>query len=116
LFKKLHPDTQAKIRQHFDRTGSSTIAFIERSFEAHKMIPPTIDFDYVLMASRRAFPITRYIYEGMPGEQGWVAEMILEGARAVILERFPHWQKARQVSPMVIRDGLAAFLEGAADG
>jgi hypothetical protein len=28
-----------------------------------------------------AFPIARYLYEGLPAEQGWVAEVIMEGAR-----------------------------------
>ena len=50
-----------------------------------------------------AFPIARYLYEGLPAEQGWVAEVIMEGARAVILKRFPHWKKARQTGPTIIR-------------
>ena len=115
LFERLHPDTRAGIRRHFDATGASTIAVIKGAFEQHGMAAPTIDFDYVLKASRRAFPLARYIYEGMPGEQGWVAEMIMEGARAVILERFPHWKHARQVSPSTVQDGLAPFLEAAAE-
>jgi hypothetical protein len=114
LFKRLDQSTQAEIRRHFDATGASTTAFIKEAFEQHGMAAPAIDFDYVLQASRRAFPLARYIYEGMPGEQGWVAEMILEGARAAILERFPRWERARQVSPLTVQDGLAPFLEAAA--
>ena len=44
LFRKLHLDTQAKIRRHFDTTGDSTIAFIKGAFEQAGMVAPTIDF------------------------------------------------------------------------
>jgi len=105
LFARLHADTQKAIRDYFDANSVSTIAFIKGEFERARKPAPTIDFDYVLSVSRRAFPIARYIYEGLPAEQGWVAEMIMEGARSVIIKRFPHWEKARQVVPTIVLDG-----------
>ena len=105
LFGLLHIDTQAAIRKYFHKEGGATIAFIESEFAKLGRPAPKIDFDYVLHASRRSFPIARYLYEGLPGEQGWVAEMIMEGARAVILKRFPRWKEARQKNPPVIRTG-----------
>jgi hypothetical protein len=109
LFKRLNSDTQAKIRRHFNITGASTIAFIKNAFAAEGKTAPKVDFDYVMKASSRAFLVTRYIYEGMPGGQGWVAEMILEAARAVILEQSPHWEIARQFSPTVVLDRSDTF-------
>jgi hypothetical protein len=104
LFTKLHNITQANIRRRFDAMSTSTIEFIKNAFASEGKAAPKIDFDYVMKASRRAFPVIRYIYEGMPGEQGWVAEMILEAARAVILERFPNWENARQANPTIVLD------------
>ena len=103
LFSLLHIDTQAAMREYFRKEGGPTIAFIESQFAKLSRPAPMIDFDYVLHASRRAFPIARYLYEGLPGEQGWVAEVIMESARAVILKRFPQRAKAWQATPAITR-------------
>jgi hypothetical protein len=64
-----------------------------------------VDFDFVLNASRKAFPLTRYIYEqGLRGGEGWLADGIMEAARKTILEAHPDWAHARQVSPPVVVD------------
>lgn len=109
LFAMLYPDTQTEIRKYFDANGTSTIAYIKNEFDRAGKPAPTIDFDYVLRVSGRAFPIARYLYEGLPGEEGWVAEIIMEGARAIILKRWPAWGKARQVAPAVVLDGPPIF-------
>jgi hypothetical protein len=63
---------------------------------------PEVDFDFVPNASRKAFPLSRYIYEkGLPGGEGWVADGILEAARKTILEEHPDWADSRQISPPV---------------
>jgi hypothetical protein len=103
LFRLLNPTTQKEIQELFDKGGRATIEFIEQQFRQVGKPSPRVDFDYVLKASRRAFPIARYLYEGLPGEQGWVAEVIMESARAVILRRFPHWRRAKQKMPIITR-------------
>lgn len=103
LFKLLHPDTQKSIRDYFDQNGGDTIAFVKAQFVKAQKSQPTINFDYILRTSRRAFPIVRYIYEGLPAEQGWLGEVVMEGARAIILKRFPHWKDARQSGPAIVR-------------
>jgi len=105
LFGLLHNDSKTAIRNYFDKNSGDTVTVIKRAFEQSGRPAPTVDFDYVLSVSRRAFPIARYLYEGVPAEQGWVAETIMEGARRTILKRFPHWEKARLVSPLVVRTG-----------
>jgi HEPN domain-containing protein len=103
LFDHLHASTQMKIRRYFDDNSSVVKAFVEAQFAKHGVKAPNIDFDYVLAASRDAFPLARYIYErGLPAEKGWIADVILEGARRTILDRFPDWRDSKQVSPAVI--------------
>lgn len=105
LFKRLHADTQKAIREYFDRNSVDVVAFVKSEFAKAGKPAPTVDFDYVLGVSTRAFPIARYLYEGLPAEQGWLAEAIMEGTRAVILKRFPQWASGRQASPMIVRAG-----------
>jgi hypothetical protein len=38
----------------------------------------------------------------MPALQGWLGEVIMDGARAIILTRFPAWEGSRQISPTVV--------------
>lgn len=59
---------------------------------------PKLDFDYVLSGSKNAFTIMRYLYEGLPPGEGWLADYILEGARQAILARHPDWIRARQAA------------------
>jgi hypothetical protein len=66
--------------------------------------PPLVDFDFVLNASRRAFPLARYIYEsGLPGGQGWIADGIMEAVRKTILDAHTDWKDARVATPSVTR-------------
>jgi HEPN domain-containing protein len=104
LFGKLQRSTQTEIRQFFDANSASTIAFVRGKYERQRQPTPRVDFDFCLNASRRAFPVSRYVYEGMPAEQGWLGEIIMEGARAIILKRFPLWEGSRQISPTVVLD------------
>jgi hypothetical protein len=105
LFARLDKSTQAKIRGNFMPYLADTQRLIAAASECAGYPAPTVDFDYVLNASRKAFPLLRYIYEkGLPGGQGWAAEGILEAARKTILETHPDWGHARQASPEVIFD------------
>jgi hypothetical protein len=60
---------------------------------------PKVDFNYVLNASRDAFTIMRYGFQGIPPGQGWLADTIVECTRNEILGRYPGWEKMRQVFP-----------------
>jgi hypothetical protein len=41
----------------------------------------------------------RYIFEkGMPPDEGWLGDAIVECARKVILDKHPDWENARQIS------------------
>jgi HEPN domain-containing protein len=103
LFDRLHVSTQTKIRRYFDDNSSLVKEFVEAQIAKHGVKAPIVDFDYVLTASREAFQLARYIYEGgFPAEKGWIADVIMDGARRTILDRFPDWREAKQVSPAVI--------------
>jgi HEPN domain-containing protein len=102
LFGKLQCSSQAEVRRFFDANSVETIAFARAEHEGQRQPAPRINFDFCLKASRRAFPVSRYVYEGMPALQGWLGEVIMEGARAIILKRFPAWEGSRQISPTVV--------------
>jgi hypothetical protein len=103
LFARLNKATQVKVRGNFEPYLMDAGRHIAASAKRAGYPIPTVDFDFVLNASRKAFPLTRYIYEGgLPGGQGWVADGILEAARKTILDAHPDWVDARQISPEVI--------------
>jgi len=59
-----------------------------------------MDFGYVLSVSKDAFVTMRYLYErGIETNKGWLADTIVEGARATILGIHPEWENARQKAP-----------------
>jgi hypothetical protein len=96
LFNLIGKRNQAKIRRYFRQNFSDVRAYLQRIYQESRFPVPKADFDYVLSASKDAFVIMRYIYEGMPSDTGWLADDVLEGARKVILASHPEWERARQ--------------------
>jgi len=96
LFNKLIPDQKTRIRQLSETyMGDLKLWLTEEHQKIGKPIP-TIDFNFILRASKNAFEMTRYLYEtGLPQGRGWIADPIMEGARDTILELHPEWARAR---------------------
>lgn len=105
LFNHLNRQTQAQIRKHFEPFLQDVKDHIHREWHlAGKMPDANVDFDYVLDASRKGFVLARYLHEtGLPNEQGWIADGIMEAARSTILLANPDWAQARMTSPIVKR-------------
>jgi hypothetical protein len=105
LFNRLEKNTQLRIRENFEPHLIAAGRMVSQSAKAVGYPIPEVDFDFVLNASRKAFPKTRYIYEeGLRGGEGWLADGIMEAARKTILEDHPDWVERRQVSPPVVLD------------
>lgn len=105
LFNRLQKTTQQRIRKNFEPYLMAAGRMVSQSANDAGYPVPEVDFDFVLNASRKAFPSTRYIYEhGLRGGEGWLADGIMEAARKTILEAHPDWAHARQVSPPVVVD------------
>jgi hypothetical protein len=105
LFNRLQKNTQQRVRKNFEPYLMTAGRMVSQSAQKAGYPVPEVDFDFVLNASRKAFPSTRYIYEqGLRGGEGWLADGIMEAARATILQAHPDWAHARQVSPSVVVD------------
>jgi hypothetical protein len=94
LFAILSDETKKKIRDRYQPYLPQDQKEIERAIkESGGGEPiPTVDFDYILAQSSRAFENVRYAYEGPKTESwGWLASDIYECTRAVILEKEPGW-------------------------
>ena len=106
LFNRLGKLSQDKIRAYFAPYLPDVKEHVERQYllGGQPPPPPLVDFDFVLNASRRAFPLARYIYEsGLPGGQGWIADGIMEAVRKTILDAHTDWKDARVATPSVTR-------------
>ncbi len=106
LFNRVSKANQSKIRSYFAPYLPDVKRHVEQQHVMAGEPPPlpVVDFDFVLDASRRAFPMVRYIYEkGLPGGQGWLADGIMESIRKAILDAHPDWRHARQTSPSSTR-------------
>jgi HEPN domain-containing protein len=106
LFNRLSKSSQAKIRVYYGPYLPDVKEHVERQYllAGQPQPPPLVDFDFVLDASRRAFPLARYIYErGLPGGQGWIADGIMEAVRKTVLEAHPDWKDAHVATPSVTR-------------
>jgi HEPN domain-containing protein len=100
LFDLVGRRNRAKIRKFFRENSAEVVSYIERSYRESGRPTPKANFDFVLSASKDAFIVMRYLYEGMPSDEGWLAHDIMEGARQVILDKHPNWERARQISPL----------------
>ncbi len=104
LFDKLEPNIKAKVRAYTEPYLPDTKAFITEGHQKAGKPVPTVDFNFVLRASRGAFELARYIYEtGLPAGKGWIADAIVEGARKTILEINPSWEFVRTNMKVVTR-------------
>jgi hypothetical protein len=100
LFAGIGRRNRAKIKRYWNANSDRVRSYIKRTFEDDGLTPPRIDFDYVLSASKDAFVTMRYVYErGIETNKGWLADTIVEGARATILSIHPEWENARQKEP-----------------
>ena len=104
LFGKLPRQIQARIRDFsipfMDRKFQ---AMIEEDYRQNGLAAPVVDFDFLLRASRHAFPVFRYIYEtGLARGTGWLANPIIESARKVILDMHPDWKDYHQKTPVTV--------------
>lgn len=94
LFNRLPNPRQQTIRDRFAPHLDQASEYIFDSAQKAAVFPlPLVTFDYVLDMSRNAFPISRYIYEGLPGKSGWVAAGILDATRQTILSVHPEWAR-----------------------
>jgi hypothetical protein len=89
---------QAAIKRYFRQNIEDVRANTEGQYTASGRPTPKVDFDFVLSVSKSAFRLMRYLYEGLPPDTGWVADIILDGARHAILLKHPDWIRARQGS------------------
>jgi hypothetical protein len=105
LFNELSPTTKTEIRARWDRSyGEDDRIAIEGIYATKGVRLPTIDFDFILTASRATFKEERYIHEsGLKAGKGWCAYSIVEIVRNIIMETHPHWVDAYQLSPAVHR-------------
>jgi HEPN domain-containing protein len=101
LFRKLSQPVQTEIRSYFSANSGDLRVHLENVYQRRGKNPPKGDlFDFALRVSKNAFMNFRYLFEhGLPAETGWVADMIVEGARHAILRRQPDWAEAWQVTP-----------------
>ena len=100
LFRMIGRRHQAEIRRFFNANCAVTREYLERKYQASGEAMPKFGFDFCLNASRNAFTRMRYVYEnGLEPNSGWLCDMIMEGARKAILDKFPNWEDARQLSP-----------------
>jgi hypothetical protein len=104
LFDKLEPNIKAKIRAHTEPYLVDTKAYIVEEHRKGGKPAPTVDFNFILRASRGAFELARYVYEtGLPAGKGWIADAIVEGTRKTILEINPNWERMRSSMKVVTR-------------
>jgi hypothetical protein len=98
LFGLIMREDRQKIEKYWNSHSDTVCAYIKRAYGSSA---PTIDFDFVLSASKNAFVQMRYVYEkGIDPDTGWLADTIVEGARIAILEKHPEWERMRQTSPV----------------
>ncbi len=100
LFALIGRRNRTKIKRYWNVNSDRVRSYVERTFEDDGSTPPTVDFEYVLSASKDAFITMRYVYEkGIETNTGWLADTIVEGTRIAILDIHPEWENARQKEP-----------------
>jgi hypothetical protein len=99
LFYLIGKPTQARIKQCWQANSAQVTADINRMYAGSGRPVPKATFDFVLSASKDAFTVMRYGYQGIPSDQGWLADTVVECARNAILERNPNWERMRQIFP-----------------
>jgi hypothetical protein len=105
LFESLAPETQQRMRDHFDPTvGQRVLDHYRRRMGARIPLglPSVFSFDFALAASSGAFDHVRFAYEreARPTEQ-WQGEPLVQASRKVILERHPMWETAPKIGSVV---------------
>jgi hypothetical protein len=96
LFNKLSPEHKERIKHLSEPYMDDVRVWLKEEHQKLGKPVPTVDFNFVLRASKNAFEVARYLYEtGLPGGKGWIADSIIEGARGRILELHPDWERAR---------------------
>jgi hypothetical protein len=99
LFQGLSKPQQKKVVAFFDGRSDTTREYIDREYEKEGREKPNFSFDFCLKASRNGFVRLRYLHEmGAEPESGWLGDVIMEGARSVILEKHPEWETVRQAT------------------
>jgi HEPN domain-containing protein len=100
LFSLIGRRYRSKIKRYWNANSEIVRSYVERTFQDDGSMPPKVDFEYVLSASKDAFVTMRYVYEGgIETNKGWLADTIVEAARNVILDTYPNWERARQIEP-----------------
>jgi hypothetical protein len=100
LFHLISQRSRARIKRYFPDHDQQVRVYVETQYEASGRQIPTADlFDFCLSASSKAFVQMRYVFEkGIPADEGWLGDAIVECARKVILDKHPNWENARQIS------------------
>ena len=100
LFGMVGKIYRKKVIRYFDDNCETTREYLERSYKESGRSLANFGFDFCLGASRDAFKTLRYVYEiGIETDTGWLGDVIMEGARKAILDKFPAWEGVRQGSP-----------------
>ncbi len=95
LFSCVSKTNQMKIRAFFNqrtRVNAARIAQFAAAEKAAGIASKPWTFDNVLAASKRAFEKLRYAYQkDLQSGEGWMANDIKDGTRAIILALHPDW-------------------------
>jgi HEPN domain-containing protein len=100
LFGLIGRRSQANIKRYWrERAAEHAQISLEKIYSDSGEPVPKVDFTFCLNISRDAFTTMRYLYEGVRPDKGWAGDGIVESARQVILDKYPHWIRMRQVAP-----------------
>jgi HEPN domain-containing protein len=104
IFYMLGRRNKRKIGHYFKEHSDHMRRHVEKAYEAEGVPKPTVDLYFALKASRNAFVSIRYLHEigFLPADTGWIADVVMEGVRHIILTKHRDWENARQTSPLPV--------------
>jgi hypothetical protein len=92
LFQLVGRRSRTQIKRYFYENDHQVRGYVERQYQGSgRQIPIADLFGFCLAASSRAFVQMRYVFErGIPPDEGWLGDAIVECARRVILGQRPN--------------------------